>query len=137
MHNNAPLHGECQPGKLQQKPFTALGCLLGRRLWRMLSNHGCAYMQYKCRVFRALPVIPDVHSSCLYFSVRVSHAVQLFMGFTHSVFGGSCCAQLLLRHQDNRSVLRPENTSSVFILRGEKLKKKVTQHSPNPKTFDH
>lgn len=80
-----------QPGKIQQKPSSALGCLLGRKQWRMLSNHHCAYVHYKCRVFRALPVMPDVHSSSLYFSVRAFHAVQLFMGFAPLVFGGSCC----------------------------------------------
>lgn len=81
-----------QPGKIQQKPSSALGCLLGRKQWRMLSNHHCAYMHYKCRVFRALPGMPDVHSSSLYFSVRVFHAVQLFMGSAPLVLGGSCCA---------------------------------------------
>jgi len=58
----------------------------------MIVNHHCAYMQHKYRAFRALPVMPDVCSSSLYFSARVSHAVQLFMAFAHSVFGGPCCA---------------------------------------------
>lgn len=96
-HSNAPLHRDCYPGKLQQKSFTAAGCLLGRRLWsNLLSNHCCAYMQYKYRAFIVLPVMPDVHSSSLNFSVRVSHAVQLFIDFAHLVFGDSCCAELLL-----------------------------------------
>lgn len=42
-YNNTPLHGECQPRKVQQKHSSTIGCLNGRRLWRTLSNHQCAY----------------------------------------------------------------------------------------------
>lgn len=91
-HSDVLSHGGCQPEKVQQKPFTAAGCLLGRRLCgNLLSNHCCACMQYKCGEFTVLPVMPDVHSSSFNFSVRVSHAVQLFMGFAHLVFGSPCC----------------------------------------------
>lgn len=83
----------------------------------MLRNHCCAYMQYKCRVFKALSVMPDVHSSSLHSSVRVSHAVQLFMGFAHWVFGSPCCAQLLLMSQDNKCLKASKYLPSAYMER--------------------